>query len=66
MQAVPVYCREDGGEGVRSEGMIGRAAWLTQHPSVFRTMTGISVAEYRQLVRELEAPYAEAERRRLA
>ena len=46
--------------------MIGRAAWLTQHPSVFRTMTGISVAEYRQLVRELAGPYAEAERRRLA
>jgi len=46
--------------------MIGRAAWLTQHPSVFRTMTGISVAEYRQLVRELAVPYAEAERRRLA
>jgi hypothetical protein len=46
--------------------MIGRAAWLTQHPAVFRRMTGISVAEYRQLVRELEAPYAEAERQRLA
>jgi len=46
--------------------MIGRATWLTQHPAVFRAMTGISVAEYRQLVRELAAPYAEAERRRLA
>jgi len=46
--------------------MIGRAAWLTQHPAVFRTMTGISVAEYRQLVRELAAPYAEGERQRLA
>lgn len=46
--------------------MIGRAAWLTQHPAVFRAMTGISVAEYRQIVRELAAPYAAAEQQRLA
>lgn len=46
--------------------MIGRSAWLTQHPAVFRAMTGISVAEYRQMVAELAAPYATAERQRLA
>jgi len=46
--------------------MIGRSAWLTRHPAVFRAMAGISVAEYRQIVAELAAPYAAAERRRLA
>lgn len=46
--------------------MIGRSAWLTRHPAVFRAMTGISVAEYRQIVRELAGPYAAAEQRRLA
>lgn len=46
--------------------MIGRSAWLTPHPTVFRALTGISVAEYRQIVQELAAPYAVAERRRLA
>lgn len=46
--------------------MIGRAAWLTRHPAVFRALTGIGVAEYRQIVRELAGPYAAAERRRLA
>jgi len=46
--------------------MIGRSAWLTQHPTVFRSMTGISVAEYRQIVQELAAPYAVAEQQRLA
>jgi hypothetical protein len=46
--------------------MIGRAAWLTQYPTVFRAMTGISVVEYRQIVRELAVPYAVAEQQRLA
>ena len=46
--------------------MIGRAAWLTRYPAVFRALTGISVAEYRQIVREVAAPYAVAERQRLA
>jgi hypothetical protein len=46
--------------------MIGRAAWLTRYPVVFRAMTGISVAEYRQIVTELAAPYAAAEQRRAA
>lgn len=46
--------------------MIGRSAWLTQHPTVFRAMTGISVPEYRHIVTELEGTYAAAERRRLA
>ncbi len=46
--------------------MIGRAVWVTQHPAVFRAMTGISVAEYRQIVQELAAPYAAAEQQRLA
>ena len=46
--------------------MIGRAAWLTRYPVVFRAMAGISVAEYRQIVTELAAPYAAAEQRRLA
>jgi len=46
--------------------MIGRTAWLTQHPAVFRAMTGISVAEYRQVVQEVAAPYAAAEQQRLA
>lgn len=46
--------------------MIGRSAWLTRHPTVFRALTGISVAEYRRIVRELAAPYAVAERHRLA
>jgi len=46
--------------------MIGRSAWLTPHPAVFRAMTGISVAEYRQIVQELAGPYAMAEQRRLA
>lgn len=46
--------------------MIGRAVWLTQYPAVFRAMTGISVAEYRQIVQELAAPYAAAEQQRLA
>ncbi len=36
--------------------MIGRSAWLTQQPAVFRAMTGISVAEYRQIVQELAGP----------
>jgi hypothetical protein len=48
------------------EGMIGRSAWLTQHPAVFRAMTGISVGEYRQIVQELASPYAVAEQQRLA
>ncbi len=46
--------------------MIGRSAWLTPHPAVFRALTGISVAEYRQIVQELAAPYAVAAQRRLA
>ena len=46
--------------------MIGRSAWLTRHPAVFRAMTGSSVAEYRQTVEELAAPYAVAEQQRLA
>ncbi len=46
--------------------MIGRSAWLTQHPAVFRAMTGISVAEYRQIVQALAVPYAAAEQQRLA
>ncbi len=46
--------------------MIGRAVWLTQHPTVFRAMTGISVAEYRQIVQALTVPYAAAEQQRLA
>src|SRR3954447_11083059 len=46
--------------------MIGRSAWLAQHLAVFRAMTGISVAEYRQIVAELAAPYAVAEQQRLA
>ncbi len=46
--------------------MIGRSAWLTRHPEVFRALTGMSVAEYRQIVRELTAPYAAAERQRLS
>jgi len=46
--------------------MIGRAVWLTQQPPVFRAMTGVGVAEYRQIVRELAVPYAVAERRRVA
>jgi len=46
--------------------MIGRSAWLTQYPTVFRAMTGISVAEYRQIVQELAAPYAVAEQQRLS
>ena len=46
--------------------MIGRAVWLTQEPVVFRAMTGISVAEYRQIVAELAGPYAAAEERRLS
>jgi len=46
--------------------MIGRSAWLTRHPAVFRAMTGIGMAEYRQIVAEVAAPYAAAERRRLA
>ncbi len=46
--------------------MIGGAAWLTQHPAVFRALTGISVAEYRRIVAELAEPYAAAERQRLA
>ena len=46
--------------------MIGRTAWLTRYPTVFRAMTGISVPEYRHIVTELEGTYAAAERRRLA
>jgi len=46
--------------------MIGRSVWLTQHPTVFRALTGISVAEYRRIVAELAEPYAAAEQRRLA
>src|SRR3954471_18888788 len=46
--------------------MIGRSAWLAQHPAVFRAMTGSSVAEYRQIVQELASPYAVAEQQRLA
>jgi len=46
--------------------LIGRSAWLTQHPTVFRAMTGIGVPEYRQLVQELAGPYAAAEQQRLA
>lgn len=46
--------------------MIGRAVWLTRHPAVFRALTGIGVGEYRQIVGELAAPYAVAERQRLA
>jgi len=46
--------------------MIGRSAWLTQHPAVFRAMTGISVGEYREIVHELATPYAVAEQQRLA
>ncbi len=46
--------------------MIGRSAWLTQYPTVFRALTGIGVAEYRQIVQELTGPYAAAEQQRLA
>ena len=46
--------------------MIGRSAWLTQDPTVFRALTGISVGEYRRIVQELAAPYAVAEQRRLS
>ncbi len=46
--------------------MIGRAGWLTQHPTVFGAMTGISVAECRQIVRELAVPFAAAEQQRLS
>ncbi len=46
--------------------MIGRAAWLTRHPAVFRAMAGIDMAEYRRIVGELAGPYATAERQRLA
>jgi len=51
---------------IRRAVMIGRAAWLTQHPTVFRAMSGISVVEYRQIVQELKAPYAVAEGQRLS
>lgn len=47
-------------------GMIGRSAWLTQHPAVFRAMTGISVGEYGQIVQELAVSYAVAEQQRLS
>jgi len=46
--------------------MIGRSAWLTQHPAVVRAMTGISVGAYRQIVEALAGPYAVAEQQRLA
>jgi len=46
--------------------MIGRSVWLAQYPAVFRAMSGISVAEYRQIVHELAVPYAIAEQQRLA
>jgi len=46
--------------------MIGRSVWLTQQPAVFRALTGISVAEYRQIVQELAVPYAVAEQQRLS
>lgn len=46
--------------------MIGRAVWLTQEPGVFRSLTGVSVAEYRQIVAGLAVPYAVAEARRLS
>lgn len=46
--------------------MIGRAVWLTPHPAVFRALTGISVAAYRQIAEEVAGPYAAAEQRRLA
>jgi len=46
--------------------MIGRSAWLTQHPAVFGAMTGSSVAESRQIGQALAVPYAAAEQQRLA
>jgi DDE superfamily endonuclease len=46
--------------------VIGRPAWLTPHPAVFRAMTGIGVAAYRQVVRALAARYAAAEQPRCA
>ncbi len=46
--------------------MVGRSVWLTQHPTVFRALTGISAAEYRRLVGELLTPYAAAAQQRLA
>lgn len=45
--------------------MILQYEYLSRHPRVFRVMTGLNVEEFDALVADLEAPYAEAEPRRL-
>ena len=45
--------------------MILRREYLGKHPSVFRSMTGLTVAAFDQLLPELRAAFATARRRRL-
>ena len=45
--------------------MIGRYAWLSHHPQVFKAMTGLTVAEFDLLARDLQPRYIAAERARL-
>ena len=46
--------------------MILRYAHLARYPTVFRSMTGLTVAQFDALARDLQPPYAAAEQRRLA
>jgi hypothetical protein len=45
--------------------MIGRYHTLTRHPAVFRALTGLSIAQFDALYREVAPRLADAERRRL-
>jgi hypothetical protein len=46
--------------------MLLRSAHLARYPTVFRAMTGLTVAQFDALARDLQPRYAAAEQRRLA
>ena len=46
--------------------MLMRYKYLSEHPTVFRSMTGLSVSEFDQLVIEVAPNYEVTERERLA
>jgi hypothetical protein len=46
--------------------MIGRYAWLRSHPQVFKSMTGLTVAEFDALERQVRPQYRAAEQARLS
>ena len=46
--------------------MIGRYLWLSSHPAVFKSMTGLTVAEFDALERAVRPSYRAAEQARLS